>query len=191
MWEQRLEETHSSLSHLRAVPLSRFDPVRDLFVHAKDVFVEANDGPLAPLHCWLTNRKNDPAAINRAIRIPTTSEATQCRRSMGFDPAPFCAAPMPNQKRRLPIDLIPRYSQNGLGLHRRQGRYPSSADGIQRSSGARLRPRHQLISAFRKSAGACPGQQSLQPPAARMEAPQARNRLQSQSRQQQPLPAQH
>jgi hypothetical protein len=22
---------------------------------------------------------------------------------MGFDPAPFCAAPMPNQKRRLPI----------------------------------------------------------------------------------------
>src|SRR5258708_2946807 len=37
---------------------------------------------LAPLHCRLTNRINAPAAINTAIRIPTTSEATQCRRSM-------------------------------------------------------------------------------------------------------------
>jgi hypothetical protein len=35
-----------------------------LFVYAKDLFVEANDGPLAPLHCWLTNRKNIPTAIN-------------------------------------------------------------------------------------------------------------------------------
>src|SRR6266545_2990069 len=55
-------------------------------------------------HFWLTNRINAPAAINSAIRIPTTSEATQCRRSIGFDPAPSCAAPMPNQKRRLSID---------------------------------------------------------------------------------------
>jgi hypothetical protein len=46
-----------------------------LFVHAKDLFDEANDGPLAPLHFWLTNRKNIPTAINTAIRIPTTSEA--------------------------------------------------------------------------------------------------------------------
>jgi hypothetical protein len=56
---------------------------------------------LAPLHCWRTNRKNIPTAINTAIRIPTTSEATQCRRLVGFDPAPLCAAPMPNQNRSL------------------------------------------------------------------------------------------
>src|SRR6266545_2600324 len=28
-------------------------PSGDLFVYAKDLFVGANDGPLAPLHCWL------------------------------------------------------------------------------------------------------------------------------------------
>jgi hypothetical protein len=55
-----------------------------LLVSAKDLLVEANDEPLAPLYCWLTNR-NAPVAINTAIRIPTTSEATQFRRSMGFD----------------------------------------------------------------------------------------------------------
>jgi hypothetical protein len=54
-------------------------------------------------HFWLTNRTNAPAPINSAISIPTMSEATQCRRSMDFDPAPCWAAPMPNQKRRLPI----------------------------------------------------------------------------------------
>jgi hypothetical protein len=59
---------------------------------------------LGPLHFWLTNRKNIPTAINIAIRIPTMIETTQCRRSMGFVPAPLCAAPMPNQKRRLPIE---------------------------------------------------------------------------------------
>jgi hypothetical protein len=65
---------------------------------------------------------------------------------------------------------IPRYSHSGFGLHRRQGRYPSSAD-ILRSSEARLRPRHQFISAVQTSAEECPGQQSLQLPTARMEAP--------------------
>src|SRR5215468_10845655 len=55
-------------------------------------------------HCWLTNRINIPTAINRASRIPTTNERTGCRLAEGFDPAPFCAAPRPNQKRRLPID---------------------------------------------------------------------------------------
>src|SRR6516162_6468044 len=47
---------------------------------------------------------NAPAAINRASRIPATSEITQCRLSVcSFDPAPFCAAPRPNQKRSLSI----------------------------------------------------------------------------------------
>src|SRR5215510_1803132 len=47
---------------------------------------------------------NAPAAINRASRIPATSEITQCRLSVRlFDPAPFCAAPIPNQKRSLSI----------------------------------------------------------------------------------------
>jgi hypothetical protein len=79
-----------------------------LFDHAKDLFVEANDGPLAPLRCWwLTNRRNIPTAINSATRVPTINEATQCRGSMGIGPAPFCAAPMPNQKRRLPIAWLP------------------------------------------------------------------------------------
>jgi hypothetical protein len=32
---------------------------------------------------------------------------------MGFDPAPFCAAPMPNQKRRLPIAWLPSQSPGG------------------------------------------------------------------------------
>src|SRR6516165_2113988 len=47
---------------------------------------------------------NAPAAINRASRIPATSEITQCRLGLtSFDPAPFCAAPRPNQKRSLSI----------------------------------------------------------------------------------------
>jgi len=59
---------------------------------------------LAPLHFWLTNRINIPTAINRATRVPTASERTRFRRSSGFDPAPFCAAPMSNQKRNLSIE---------------------------------------------------------------------------------------
>src|SRR5262245_45994734 len=61
-----------------------------------------SDGHLAPHHCWLTNKIKAPAAINRASRIPATSETTQCRLgSTSFDP--FCAAPRPNQKRSLSI----------------------------------------------------------------------------------------
>src|SRR5262249_61124323 len=46
----------------------------------------------------------NPAAINRASRIPTTNEITGCRLGLtSFDPEPFCAAPMPNQKRSLSI----------------------------------------------------------------------------------------
>src|SRR5215467_13037944 len=60
------------------------------------------------IHCWLTNKINNPATINRASRIPTTNEITQCRLGLiSFDPAPFCAAPRLNQKRRLPIRPIP------------------------------------------------------------------------------------
>src|SRR5262245_57604955 len=40
-------------------------------------------------------------------QIPTTSETTQCRSTVGFDPAPFCAAPRPNQKRSLSIAVSP------------------------------------------------------------------------------------
>src|SRR5262249_41184241 len=56
-------------------------------------------------HCWLTNRTNAAAAISTASRIPATNETTRCRLALTlFDPALFCAAPMPNQNRRLPID---------------------------------------------------------------------------------------
>jgi hypothetical protein len=57
--------------------------------------------PTSPIHCWLTNRIRIPTAINRASKVPTANERTRCRRSSGFDLAPFCAAPMPNQKRSL------------------------------------------------------------------------------------------
>src|SRR5262249_22931683 len=43
-----------------------------------------------------------------AIRIPTTSETTQCRLGLtSFDLAPFCAAPRPNQNRSLSMAVIP------------------------------------------------------------------------------------
>src|SRR5215475_4259397 len=52
---------------------------------------------------WLTNRRRAPTIINAATRVPTTSETTQFHCTVGFDPAAFCAAPMPNQKRSLSI----------------------------------------------------------------------------------------
>src|SRR5262249_53267648 len=61
---------------------------------------------LRSAHCWLTNRRNIPTVINAATRTPTTSETIQFRRSIGCDPAAFCAAPSPNQKRSLSIDLF-------------------------------------------------------------------------------------
>jgi hypothetical protein len=61
-------------------------------------------GGLHRHHCWLTNK----TPINTAIRIPTTSETTQCRLGLTtFDPAPFCAAPIPNQNRSLSMRLAP------------------------------------------------------------------------------------
>src|SRR5215467_12589646 len=63
-----------------------------------------SEEPTSPVHFWLTNRVNNPTAINRASRIPTTNEITGCRLGLtSFDPVPFCAAPMPNQKRSLSI----------------------------------------------------------------------------------------
>jgi len=57
-------------------------------------------------HCWLTSRIKAPKVINTAIRIPMTSEITGWRLGLtSFDLAPSCAAPMPNQKRSLSIDL--------------------------------------------------------------------------------------
>src|SRR5262245_30797814 len=56
-------------------------------------------------HCWLTNRTKAPAAITTAIRTPMTNDVTGWRLGLpSFDLAPFCAAPMPNQKRSLSID---------------------------------------------------------------------------------------
>src|SRR6516164_11620736 len=63
------------------------------------------ESPTSPIHCWLTNRINIPTAINRASRIPTTNDITGWRLGLtSFDLAPFCAAPMPNQKRSLSIE---------------------------------------------------------------------------------------
>ena len=77
-------------------------------------FGEANDGSLARLHCWLTNRKTIPATIARAIRIPTTNASSGCRAGFRpFDPAPFCAAPMPSQKGRLLIASTQANPQGG------------------------------------------------------------------------------
>jgi len=54
------------------------------------------------------------AAINTASRIPTNDEIIQFRLALtSFDPAPCCAAPMPNQNRRLPIE---RYQGDSICL---------------------------------------------------------------------------
>src|SRR6516165_12626119 len=81
--------------------------------------------PPHKLHRWLTNRINIPTAINRAIRTPTTNDVTGWRLGLtSFDLAPFCAAPMPNQKRSLSIALSavigaalwkPHYAYGGYG----------------------------------------------------------------------------
>src|SRR5262249_40454321 len=71
-------------------------------------------------HCW-TSKRNIPTPINRASRIPTTNEITQCRLALtSFDPAPFCAAPIPNQKdasiKKALTDSAPlrdRFGENG------------------------------------------------------------------------------
>src|SRR5262249_11667272 len=51
---------------------------------------------------------NAPAAINRASRIPATSEITQCRLSVRlFDPAPFCALRDPTRREVCPSQSAP------------------------------------------------------------------------------------
>jgi hypothetical protein len=64
-------------------------------------------------HRWLTNRINIPTAINRASRVPTANERARFRRSSGFDPAPFCAAPISNQNRSLSIAIQRRQRWTG------------------------------------------------------------------------------
>src|SRR5262249_18190906 len=67
--------------------------------------IQQPEEPTSPIHCWLTNKINNPAAINRASTIPTTNETTGCRLGLAsLDLAPFCAAPIPNQNRSLSID---------------------------------------------------------------------------------------
>ena len=64
---------------------------------------DANHTKEASQSFWLTKTRKTTAPINVATKVPTTSETTQFRLSIGFDPAAFCAAPMPNQKRSLSI----------------------------------------------------------------------------------------
>src|SRR6266481_5908613 len=53
----------------------------------------------------LVHARMRAATISRAIRTPTTNDVTGCRLGLtSFDLAPFCAAPIPNQKRSLSID---------------------------------------------------------------------------------------
>src|SRR5215813_14648665 len=92
---------------------------------------------------------NAPAAINRASRIPATSEITQCPLGLiSFDPAPFCAAPIPNQKRSLSIAVSavigvalwkPHYAYGGYGniSYSANAKYQNPAPGIPRSTAPR------------------------------------------------------
>ena len=92
--------------------------------------------------CWLTNKIKTPALINRAIKIPPMIEISRCRRSLGssFDPAAFCPAPIPNQKRSLSI----------LTAGRRKPGTPQIAGGLIWSSDC---THHQL--AWASAAVAC------------------------------------
>src|SRR5262245_26583375 len=90
---------------------------------------------------------NAPAAINRESRIPATNEITQCRLSVRlFDPAPFCAAPIPNQKRSLSIAVSavtgaalwrPYYAYDYGELAYGERQVPKSGPGIPRSTAPR------------------------------------------------------
>jgi hypothetical protein len=46
-----------------------------------------------------------------ATRLQGLSQTASASRTVGFDPAPFCAAPMPNQKRRLLIARLPQVAE--------------------------------------------------------------------------------
>jgi hypothetical protein len=116
-----IRASDGSRRHLvRVPPLSRTDPVPGL-VRSSQRFVRGSQllpsrKGLAMPHCWLTNRRNIPATIARAIRIPTTNAISGCRLGLSpFDPAPFCAAPMPSQKGRLLIASSQANSQVAEG----------------------------------------------------------------------------
>jgi len=91
---------YRSLGHGRGLMRRRIASINDLPIKDSE---RKYHWPFGKPPCWLTNRKNIPTAINAANRIPTTNETTGCRLAVGFDPAPFCAAPRPNQKRSLSI----------------------------------------------------------------------------------------
>ena len=84
---EKWQEAFSSPIHARAErSLVALTPSGDLFVHAKDLFVEANDEPLAPLYCWLTNRLNAPVANQHRNQNTDDERGNPVpRRSMGFD----------------------------------------------------------------------------------------------------------
>jgi len=105
------ERNRSCLSHVRYVGLT---PSRDLFDCAEYLFVEAKQGQFGALVLFLADQQNKHSNRNQqGNKRPTASERARFRRSSGFDPAPFCAAPMP-QKRRLPMAATRR-----LVLHQR------------------------------------------------------------------------
>src|SRR5262245_18451008 len=56
---------------------------------------------------WLTNRRNIPTVINAVAKIPTTNDTIQCRLTVGFDPAPFCAAGLFGGRTMLMTTVIP------------------------------------------------------------------------------------
>src|SRR5262249_42253165 len=95
---------------LQNIKLVRFSQevtaIRERLRYDSSTTTARRPNSLAPHHRWLTNKTNAPAAINTAIKIPTTNEITGCRlRLTSADPAPFCAAPRPNQKRSRSIEL--------------------------------------------------------------------------------------
>jgi hypothetical protein len=143
-------------------------------------------------HCWLTNRKNIPTTIARAIRIPTTSEIIGCRLGLSpFDPAPFCAAPRPSQNGRLPIDryLAIRRVASACIAGKVATLHLPTHPAIKRSKAAPQTPVSSVPFKRRPRSAQDSNRSNHQQP--EWKHPQARNRLQSQSRQQQPLPAQH
>src|SRR5262245_670776 len=63
---------------------------------------------IAPTSSLADQQNKSSGNDQQSSRIPTTNEITGCRLGLtSFDLAPFCAAPIPNQKRSLSI-LYPR-----------------------------------------------------------------------------------
>jgi hypothetical protein len=157
-------------------PLSRFDAVPGL-VRSRQRFASLG-------HCWLTNRTNIPTAINRASRVPTTTDGARCRRSMAFDPF---SAPLRCLTRREGCSSTDtRYSQIGLGLHGPQG-FICDASSDQAEEDCAPDTSSSVPFEGRPRSAQDSNRSNHQQP--EWKHPKARNRLQSQSRQQQPLPA--